>query len=142
LIGAGDYVRAAADDCFQRACATGKIADADVESLVLEEAKPLGEGKRQVIERGLAADRDVHLALLDLSMHLRGCGEQYPCEQFSFHEKASSLNIAPVQERLRDRAGIDVFELAAERHATRDAAHFDVARAQHLRDVMRRRLAL
>src|SRR3989442_1676154 len=80
LIGAGDHVRAAADDCLQRACATGKIADAHVEALVLEEAQALGESERQVIERGFAADGDVHVALLDLSMNQRGCSEQYPCE--------------------------------------------------------------
>src|SRR5947208_3187526 len=53
----------------------------------------------------------------------------------------SSLNSAPVEQRLRDRAGVDVLELAAERHAACDAAHLHVPRAQHLGDVMRRGFA-
>src|SRR5215210_4220517 len=52
------------------------------------------------------------------------------------------LNSAPVEQRLREGAGIDVFQLAAKRHAARDARCLHVTRAQHLRDVMRGRLAL
>ena len=80
LVRARDDVGAAADHGFERARAARKIADAHVESLVLEEAQALGEGERQVIERGFAADRDMHVALFDLSMNLRGCGQQSPRE--------------------------------------------------------------
>ena len=45
---------------------------------------------------------------------------------------------APVEQRLRDRAGVHELQLAAERHAARDAARLHIPRAQHLGDVMRR----
>src|SRR5256885_15500123 len=50
------------------------------------------------------------------------------------------LDAAPVENRLRDRAGIHVFQLAAQRNATRDPADLDVAGPQHFRDVVRSRL--
>src|ERR1044072_2882851 len=55
---------------------------------------------------------------------------------------ATLLDFAALQQRLRDGARVDVLELAAERHAARDAAHFHAARAQHLGDVMSGGLAL
>src|SRR5688572_8783421 len=52
------------------------------------------------------------------------------------------LDFAPLQQRLRDGTRVDVLELAAQGHAARDAAGADAPRAQHLRYVVRRRLAL
>ena len=44
--------------------AAGEIGDLDLEPLVLEVALALGHGERQVVEEGLAADRDGDLLLL------------------------------------------------------------------------------
>src|SRR6185295_6593683 len=46
------------------------------------------------------------------------------------------LDFSPFQQRLRDGASVDVFQLAAKRDAARNAADTDAARAQHLGDVM------
>ena len=71
LVGAGHHVGAAADHRLQRARAAREVADAHVQALVLEVAQALGDGERQVVQRGLAADRDVHVALLDLRVRGR-----------------------------------------------------------------------
>src|SRR5438874_11960901 len=49
---------------------------------------------------------------------------------------------APLAQRLRERSGVDILELAADRNASRQAAHSEPARAQQLADVVRRRFAL
>ena len=48
----------------------------------------------------------------------------------------------PLAQRLRQRPAVDVLELAADRHAAREAAHLEAAGGQQLADVMRGRLAL
>src|SRR6185295_8177887 len=45
-------------------------------------------------------------------------------------------------ERVRQRAAVDVLELAADRHAVRDAARLDLARRGALTEEMRRGLTL
>src|SRR5262249_30368757 len=56
--------------------------------------------------------------------------------------KENLLDFPAFQQRLRDRAGVDVLELTAERYAARDAADPQFADAQHLGHVVRRGLAL
>src|ERR1043166_1646677 len=50
-------------------------------------------------------------------------------------------NGAPFDDRLRQRAAIDVLELAADRQAARDARHLHAACGEQLADVVRRGLA-
>src|SRR6185369_17848289 len=45
-------------------------------------------------------------------------------------------------QRLRERPGVHVFELAAHRHAASQSCHLEPARCEQLADVVRRRLAL
>src|SRR6185437_761546 len=56
--------------------------------------------------------------------------------------RRSGREQAPLAQRLREGAGIDVFELAAHRHAAREPRHAQVARCEKFAEVMRRRLAL
>ena len=65
LVGAGDDVDRAADQRLQRLRAAAEVVDGDVEPLLLEVAEPLADGQRQVVERGLAADGEGDLLLLD-----------------------------------------------------------------------------
>jgi hypothetical protein len=67
LVGARHHVGAAAHHRLERARAAGEIADAQAgQPLVLEVAQALAQHERQVVERRLAADSDVHVGLLDL----------------------------------------------------------------------------
>ncbi len=75
LIGAGDHVDRAADQRLQRLRAAGEIVDGDVEALLLEEAEPLGERERQVVQQALAADAERQVGLL-----LRSCAATGPAE--------------------------------------------------------------
>src|SRR4051812_38620246 len=59
----------------------------------------------------------------------------------SSSSKGTVLDSAPVEQRARNRSDIHVLELAAQRDAPGDAAHLDIARAQHLSNVVRRSLA-
>ena len=68
---ARDYVCAAADDCLQRLRAAVEIADLDIEPFLLEIIEALGDGQRQVIEAGFAADSDADLGLFDLALRVR-----------------------------------------------------------------------
>src|SRR5262245_65954675 len=85
LIGAGDDVNRAADECLKGLRAATEIVDDDVEALLLEVAEPLGDGQRQIVERGLAADAQRDLPLLgrlrlrgaqDGNHSVKGCKEQ------------------------------------------------------------------
>ena len=49
---------------------------------------------------------------------------------------------ATFDHRLRERAAVDMLELAADRQPARDAAYLEPAREQQLADIMRGRLAL
>src|SRR5262245_22414441 len=71
LIGAGDDVNRAADECLKGLRTAAEIVDDDVEALLLEVAEPLGDGQRQIVERGLAADAQRDLPLLG-RLRLRG----------------------------------------------------------------------
>src|ERR1700687_948126 len=62
-------------------------------------------------------------------------------ESSSFQLPQMVLNFSAFQQRLGDGAGVDVFQLVAQRNAARDATRLDAARAQHLGDVMRGGLA-
>src|SRR5690606_37324305 len=53
-----------------------------------------------------------------------------------------SVDVAPVAQRVRDGARIDVLQLAADRHAPRQPRHAQPARAQHLADIVGGGLAL
>ena len=64
LVGAGHHVDGAADQRLQRLRAAAEIVDLDVEPLLLEEALPLGDGQRQVVEQRLAADAERQSRLL------------------------------------------------------------------------------
>jgi hypothetical protein len=75
LVGAGDDVDGAADQCLQRLRTAAEIIDGDVEALLLEIAEALADRQRQIIERGLAADREGHLFLLD-GLAVRGPRER------------------------------------------------------------------
>src|SRR5690606_22546290 len=59
----------------------------------------------------------------------------------SLIEAISWSDGAPVAHRLRDRARVHVFELAAHRHAARQARDLQAAGAQQLADVVRGGLA-
>ena len=65
LVGAGDHVDRAADQRLQRLRAAAEVVDGDVEALLLEIAEPLADGQRQIVQRGLAADAEGDLLLLD-----------------------------------------------------------------------------
>ena len=88
LVGAGNDVRAAADHRFEGPRAAREVADAHIQPFVLEVAEPLGERQRQVVERGPAADRDMHIRLLDLRVRdWRKCerhGEQQRAHESSY----------------------------------------------------------
>src|SRR5262249_62276348 len=75
LVGAGDDVDRAAGERLQRLRAAAKVVDGDVESLLLEVTEPFGDGQRQVIKRGFAADGERHL-LLFRSLSLGGTGKR------------------------------------------------------------------
>src|SRR5215831_10068825 len=62
--------------------------------------------------------------------------------QFAAPTLALSRERTALPQRLCQRSRIDVFELAADRYAAREAAHFETACGEHLADVMRGRLAL
>ena len=65
LIGAGDDVDGAADQCLQRLRTAAEIIDGDLEALLLEVSEPLADRQRQIVERGLAADGERDLFLFD-----------------------------------------------------------------------------
>src|SRR5205823_6160445 len=75
LIGAGDHVDGAADQRLQRLRAAAEVIDGDVEALLLEIAEPFTDRQRQVIERGLAADRQRDGFPLD-TLTLGGAGKR------------------------------------------------------------------
>ena len=77
LVGAGDHVGAAAHQGLQRLGAALEVVDLDVDACLLEEALALGDGQREVIEGGLAADREDHLALLGLALGARDIGRSH-----------------------------------------------------------------
>src|ERR1700682_4571681 len=56
--------------------------------------------------------------------------------------RRSTRQDAPLAQRLRQRAAVDVFELPADRYAAREPCNLELARAEQLGDVMRGRLAL
>jgi hypothetical protein len=67
LVGAGGDVSAAAHQGLKRLRSALKVVDLDVEAGILEEALPLRDGERQIIQRRLTADRQHHLGLLRLA---------------------------------------------------------------------------
>src|SRR5262249_23644997 len=75
LVGAGDDVDGAAHQRLQRLRAATEVVDGDVEALLFEVAKPLADRQRQIVERGLAADGEGELFLLD-RLAMRGRAER------------------------------------------------------------------
>src|SRR5262249_57014339 len=55
--------------------AAAEVVDGDVEALLLEVAEPLADRERQIVERGLAADGERELLLLD-RLAMRGRAER------------------------------------------------------------------
>src|SRR6266496_2007215 len=72
---------------------------------------------------------------------LRLGGHAQPGNRFAAARR-STRQEAPFAKRLRQRAAVDVLELPADRHATREPCDLELARREQLGDVMRGRLAL
>jgi hypothetical protein len=66
---AGDHVGAAPDQRLQGTRASGEIGDIELEPLLAEQAEALGDGKRQIVQRRLSANREPHGA--DFGLVLR-----------------------------------------------------------------------
>src|SRR5262249_43152913 len=64
-----------ADQRLQRLRAAAEIVDGDVEALLLEVAEALADGQRQIVKRGLAADGERDLLLLN-GLGVRGGAER------------------------------------------------------------------
>src|SRR5260370_940401 len=70
---------------LERARATREIADAHIEPLVLEVAESLGQGERQVVQRGLPAHGDVDVPLFKLRVRRPREGKRSEAKEYSGH---------------------------------------------------------
>src|SRR6266508_3793281 len=75
LVGSRYDIGASAHDRPQRLRAPGKVADRQAQTFVLEVAELLGDGERQVVQRGFSPDGDMHVLLLERALR---AGEHGP----------------------------------------------------------------
>src|SRR3954466_10532451 len=92
LIGAGHHVGAPANDGFQRARAACEIADADVETFVLEVPEPLGNSEWQVVKGGLPSHGDMNIALLELGVSAKA-------RKRNSHRNYGNSHVGPSSQR-------------------------------------------
>src|SRR5262249_17171606 len=87
-----------ADERLQRLRAAAEVVDGDVEALLLEVAKPLGDGQRQIVERGFAANAERDLLLFG-GLSLRGAHErQRSCKDCKEQSHRSHVVLPPSRQ--------------------------------------------